>query len=235
MNKPIPTSIVSLQQASKVYTAGNTKTTALNNISTQFQEGEFTVLAGASGSGKTTLLNIVGCLDSLDSGSVTVCGESVQAFSQTQRSDFRLRSLGFIFQAYNLIPVLSAQENVEFPLALMNVSKTEARERSLEMLTQLGIQDLAAKRPAQMSGGQQQRVAVARALVHQPTLVLADEPTANLDSENSQQLISLMRDMNQKFGTTFLFASHDERVIRQASRTITMEDGAIIRDEYTAQ
>lgn len=230
MSKQNVDTLVSLRSVSKEYRAGTTTLLALNNVNINVQKGEFTVLAGASGSGKTTLLNVIGCLDAPTEGEVSVCGRNIMNMSDAERSDFRLTSLGFVFQAYNLIPVLSARENVEFPLVLMNYSAREAKSLALHMLDQLGIGELAEKRPNQMSGGQQQRVAVARALVHKPSIVLADEPTANLDSTNSEQLIQLMRTMNEQDGTTFIFASHDDRVIRQAKRTIIMEDGAIVSD-----
>ena len=191
--------------------------------------GDFLAIVGPSGSGKTTLLNLIGALDAVTEGSLEVLGQNVSSMSLRQRADLRLHSLGFVFQAYNLFPVLTAQENVEFVLELQGVNKNR-RKRAREVLAQLGLEKYADRRPTQMSGGQQQRVAVARAVASQPKLVLADEPTANLDGENAGILLDMMRELNERLGTTFIFSTHDPRVIDYARRVITLVDGKIAKD-----
>jgi putative ABC transport system ATP-binding protein len=204
---------------------------ALDGVSLRIEPGEFSALAGPSGSGKTTLLNLLGTLDAPSRGRVLVQGVDTSQLSEAQRSDLRLRKLGFIFQAYNLIPVLSALENVEFVLLLQHVPRSERRARAAALLTELGLGELIEKRPPEMSGGQQQRVAVARAIASDPEIVLADEPTANLDSHTAESLLDLMARMNQERNVTFLFSTHDARVMGRARRLIRMVDGRIDADE----
>ena len=200
---------------------------ALQDIHLSFDAGEFSVLAGPSGSGKSTLLNLIGALDRPTRGIVRVAGEDLTHLDARRLADFRLRKLGFVFQAYNLIPVLSALENVEYVPLLQGVDQKERRERATALLAKVGLQDQIHKRPNEMSGGQQQRVAVARALASRPEIILADEPTANLDSQTGLTLIDLFRKLNEQFKTTFLFASHDARVIERAHRVIHLRDGRV--------
>lgn len=209
--------------------AGTTR--ALDDVSVSIERGEFSTLVGPSGSGKTTLLNILGTIDVPTSGSVRVDGEDVIAMSEAQRSELRLRKLGFIFQSHNLIPVLSALENVEFVLLLQRASPRERRERATEALVALGLGDLLHKRPPEMSGGQQQRIAVARSIAANPRIVLADEPTASLDTATAEGLLDLMARMNEERGVTFLFSTHDARVMARARRILHLVDGRIDRDE----
>lgn len=204
---------------------------AVNGVSLQITSGEFTAIVGPSGSGKTTLLNIIGGLDRPNSGEVHVAGVNLSNMPEAQLTDFRLNNIGFVFQAYNLIPVLTAKENIEFTMLLQKVDKEARTARSSELLEAVGIGGLGHKRPNQMSGGQQQRVAVARALAPKPTFVLADEPTANLDSHSTTTLLDIMFELNEKEGTTFIFSTHDQRVIDRARRVITLEDGEIVSDE----
>lgn len=214
----------------KTYHTGTVDTPALRGLSLTLDKGEFTAVVGPSGSGKTTLMNMIGGLDVPDSGSVFLDGEELSSMSNRQLSDIRLWEIGFIFQAYNLIPVLSALENVEYVMLLQGVPASERRERSEAALGDLGLHDLMDKRPNEMSGGQQQRVAVARAIVSRPKLVLADEPTANLDSETSCKLLDLMREMNRKGDVTFIFSTHDKLVMERAKRVVTIKDGLIAHD-----
>ena len=195
------------------------------------EQGEFTAIMGPSGSGKTTLLNLIGGLDTPTEGHVIVSGSDVSSMSKAQRSDLRRDHVGFIFQSYNLIPVLTARENTEFVLLLQGKSAEERRTRATEILAAVGLQGMEDRRPSELSGGQQQRVAVARAIATNPTIVLADEPTANLDSETKQDLIALMRRMNEEQGVTFLFSTHDPEVIKVARRVVRMRDGDIESDE----
>jgi putative ABC transport system ATP-binding protein len=211
----------------KTYSHGSVPITALDGVDLTIQPGEFLALAGPSGSGKTTLLNILGGLDSADSGRVLLNGQSLAAMNQAQLADFRLHRIGFVFQAYNLIPVLSARENVEFVMLLQGVPVAERRRRARAILDEVGLADLHDRRPADMSGGQQQRVAVARAVVANPALVLADEPTANLDSQTAIALLEMMKRMNRNLGITFIFSTHDQMVMEQASRLIRIRDGKI--------
>ena len=205
---------------------------ALDGIDFFVEPGEFTAIAGPSGSGKTTLLNLVGSLDSPTEGRVVVAGQDLSLLSRKAKADFRLRNLGFIFQSHNLIPVLSAAENAEFNLLLQGVPPKERRQRVVEEFADLGIEEeLIRRRPAKLSGGQQQRVAVARALVSRPKLILADEPTASLDSKTGARLLDKMRALNQRTGITFLFSTHDPMVIDRARRLVTLRDGQIASDE----
>ena len=223
--------IVEVDAVSKTYHQGKIDVRALDGLSTTIAEGEFTALVGPSGSGKTTLLNLMGGLDLPDAGSIAVAGRRLETMESTEITRLRLSRIGFVFQSYNLIPVLSALENVEYVMLLQGVSRAERRRRALEILDEVGLGGLHDRRPAEMSGGQQQRVAVARAIVSDPAIVLADEPTANLDSHTATDLLELMRGMNAKHGVTFVFATHDERVMRYARRIIRLRDGAIVDDE----
>ena len=221
--------LVHADNVAKVYQSGEIKTRALRGISIEVKAGDFLAIVGPSGSGKTTLLNLIGALDAVTEGTLEVLGRDVSQMSRRQRADLRLHSLGFVFQAYNLFPVLTAQENVEFVLELQGVNK-ERGARARQVLDRLGLIEYADRRPTQMSGGQQQRVAVARAVASKPRLVLADEPTANLDGENARILLDMMRDLNDRFGTTFIFSTHDPRVIAYARRVITLVDGQVAKD-----
>ncbi len=222
--------LIKCESLSKIYDQEETKVTALNNVSLTINEGEFVSLVGPSGSGKSTLLNLIGALDTPTSGKVTVDGVNLAVLSKSQLSDLRLNNISFVFQAYNLIPVLSARENVEFVMELQGVSPKERKERSIAILEEVGLKGLESRRPSQLSGGQQQRVAVARAVVTKPRLLLADEPTANLDSNTARNLVSLMREMNEKLGITFIFSTHDPIVMEFARRIIKLRDGAISED-----
>jgi putative ABC transport system ATP-binding protein len=203
---------------------------AVQGVNLTIEQGEFTAIVGPSGSGKTTLLNIIGGLDDATSGKVVVNGTDITTLTRKELTEFRLRHIGFVFQAYNLIPVLSAKENVEFTMLLQKEDKQKREARTKELLQAVGLGQIMHKRPTQMSGGQQQRVAVARALAPRPTFVLADEPTANLDSNSTANLLDIMAELNQKEGVTFLFSTHDQRVIDRARRVVTLEDGQIVKD-----
>lgn len=218
----------------KIYDTRGVETLALDGVDLQVGEGEFTALAGPSGSGKTTLLNILGALDEATEGRVFVDGEDLATLSPAELSELRMNKLGFVFQAYNLIPVFTARENVEFVMELQGVDANERRSRALEVLDGVGLADLAEKRPLEMSGGQQQRVAVARAIVGRPKMVLADEPTANLDSATAHRLLELMGRLNVDRGITFLFSTHDPAVMEAARRLVRLHDGRIVSDEPTA-
>ncbi|MFH2202965.1 MAG: ABC transporter ATP-binding protein [Elusimicrobiota bacterium] len=221
--------LIQVKNITKIYKMGasNLSVTALSQVSMDFERGEFTAIAGPSGSGKSTLLNIIGTIDIPTRGDVFYEGRRVFSMSENQLADFRLISLGFIFQAYNLIQVLTARENVEYVLALQGVPKDERAERAYEVLKWVGLTAQADRRPDLLSGGQQQRVAVARAIVHRPMVVLADEPTANLDSKTAQSLLDLMAGLNKDRGVTFLFSSHDPRVLKLANRVIEIRDGEL--------
>jgi putative ABC transport system ATP-binding protein len=216
----------------KVFHVGRQEVRALRGVDFEVREGEFMALVGPSGSGKTTLLNLVGALDVPTSGDLLVHGQQIATLSRRERADLRLRSIGFVFQAYNLVPVLTAVENVEFVLELQGVGQ-DRRDRARAVLRDLGLADLADRRPTELSGGQQQRVAVARAIAARPALVLADEPTANLDGENAEILMHLMRDLRDRHGMTFIFSTHDPRVVAHAVRVVTLVDGRVARDEIT--
>ena len=216
---------------SKVYTNGALQVPALREVSLEIHRGEFLALVGPSGSGKTTLLNLLGALDEPTEGEVSVLGSSLAEMSARGRSRFRLEKVGFVFQAYNLVPVLTAVENVEFVLELQGVSPSVARTQALKILDEVGLGELAHRRPNELSGGQQQRVAVARAVASEPPLVLADEPTANLDGESAERLMSMMGTLRDERGITFVFSTHDPRVIAHASRVITLEDGVVVGEE----
>jgi putative ABC transport system ATP-binding protein len=222
--------VVKIENVTRVYQIGKVETKALRGINLTIENGEFTTLVGPSGSGKTTLLQMIGCLDQPTSGQVFINGKDVTRLNRNQRADMRRGTIGFIFQFFALIPTLTAYENVEMPLLMNGHSSKERRERVMELLKAVDLADRANNRPDQLSGGQQQRVAVARALAPEPTLVLADEPTANLDTTNGQQAMEIMQKLNQETGVTFIFATHDPRVIKYARRVVTLQDGLIVAD-----
>ncbi len=225
--------IAKLSNITRTYKIGEVETHALNGVNLSIGEGEFTTLVGPSGSGKTTLLQLVGCLDMPTSGKVFINNQEATSMNRNQRADLRKGTIGFIFQFFALIPTLTAYENVELPLLLMG-KKNNHKSRVMELLDAVGLSDRAEHRPDQMSGGQQQRVAVARALSVDPLLILADEPTANLDTKNGEQIMDIMQRLNKETGTTFVFATHDPRVIKYAKRVVTLEDGKIVNDENIA-
>jgi putative ABC transport system ATP-binding protein len=227
--------LLRLNNIGKHYLQGEIEVQALHEINLEVEEGEFAALVGPSGSGKTTLLNIIGALDAPSSGNIHLNSTDLTSLSEAALSDFRLFQLGFIFQAYNLVPVLSALENVELVMVLQGREKLEQRERAEHYLQLVGLKDMMHRRPAALSGGQQQRVAVARALAANPRLVLADEPTANLDSENAGALLDIMHQLSDEEKTTFIFSTHDPRVMERAERIITLRDGKIETDERAAQ
>lgn len=220
--------IVRLAKVSKLYQNGSVTVPALREIDLEIKRGEFIALVGPSGSGKSTLLNLIGALDTPSSGQIWVGGVELGALSRAALSDLRLRQIGFVFQEFNLIPVLSALENVEYVMLLQGVPEAQRRRRALALLAELGLQGLEQRRPAELSGGQQQRVAVARAIVSEPLIVLPDEPTANLDSVAGAALLDLMRELNQKKGVTFVFSTHDPMVMQRAKRIIRLHDGRIV-------
>lgn len=223
--------VIKTENLIKIYQQGDFEIKALDGVSLEIEKGEFTAVVGPSGSGKTTLLNMIGGLDSPDSGSVNIHGEEITGLKGNELIDFRMRNIGFVFQAYNLIPVLTAKENAGFVMLLQGRPQQEINSRVEEILKAVGLGDIMQKRPDQMSGGQQQRVAVARALAPKPQFILADEPTANLDSKSTENLLDIMAKLNRDEGMTFIFSTHDQRVIDRARRVITMEDGKIISDE----
>jgi putative ABC transport system ATP-binding protein len=220
---------IQLVNVKKEYPLGEVKVQALKNITLEIAPGEFTVIAGPSGSGKTTILNLIGCVDTATSGEVIVGGKNTSALDDDQLTDLRLHTLGFIFQSFNLIPVLNIFDNVEFPLLLKDVmSVSERKDKVLYFIEKVGLKDYLKHRPAELSGGQRQRVAIARALVTQPQIILADEPTANLDSKTGQTIIDLMKEINVTEKTTFLFSTHDHSIMSQARRVIKLLDGEIV-------
>ncbi len=224
--------IVSAENVSKDYKLGKTEVHALRGVSLEVHRGEFLAVAGPSGSGKTTLLNLIGCVDTPTSGTVKVDGRDTHALSERELTDLRLHKIGFIFQTFNLVSVLSLYQNVEFPLLLQGgLTGAERRRRIESLLEAVGLADHARHRPSELSGGQRQRVAVARALVTQPPLVLADEPTANLDSQTGATIIDLMKEMNQRQGTTFIFSTHDPKVMSHASAIVRIADGEVVGRE----
>ncbi len=222
--------IIEIKNITKTYNENTVPVHAVRGIDLNVEEGEFSAIIGPSGSGKTTFLNIIGGLDVPTSGSVKIGGQDIANLSSKQLIDFRLHNIGFVFQAYNLIPVLTAAENVAFIMELKGVSKAERMKRAKELLEQVGIGDKINRRPKELSGGEQQRVAVARALASKPKFILADEPTANLDSKSTADLLDLMADLNRELNMTFLFATHDQRVMDRAERIITLTDGRISSD-----
>lgn len=222
--------IIEIQSVSKIYNTRAVPVQALKNIDLNIDQGEFSAVVGPSGSGKTTLLNIIGGLDAVTEGNVILNGNNISSMKESALIDFRLHHIGFVFQAYNLIPVLTALENVEFIMFLQNIGANARTKRAMELLRRVGLEDCADRKPTELSGGQQQRVAVARALASRPDFILADEPTANLDSHTAESLLDLMEDLNKEFGMTFIFSTHDPRVIHRARRVITLEDGVIASD-----
>lgn len=223
--------VVRAENVVKDYSLSGLVVHALRGISLNFEAGEFAAIAGPSGSGKSTFLHLTGCLDTLTSGSIAVGGSDTASLKKNELALLRRHKIGFIFQAYNLIPVLSAYENVSFPLVLLGVDKEEVRDRSLEALRSVGLEGMEKRRPKEMSGGQQQRVAIARALVKRPALILADEPTANLDSATGKEILQLMLDLNKSEGTTFIFSTHDQMVMDFARRVVFIRDGQVEREE----
>lgn len=223
--------VIKASNLTKTYNPNKIPVRALRGVDLAIEKGEFTAIVGPSGSGKTTLLNIIGGLDRPSEGKVEIGGKDISQLSDNQLIDFRKDNIGFVFQAYNLIPVLTAKENVEFVMVLQNRPKAERDKRAESLLTAVGIADKMDKRPSELSGGQQQRVAVARALASKPAFILADEPTANLDSESTAGLLDMMATMNKEENITFVFSTHDQRVIDRARRVVTLVDGKIVSDE----
>ena len=223
--------VIETKNISKLYKQADQDIIALNDVSISFKKGEFTAIVGPSGSGKTTFLNSIGGLDSPTSGKVMIEKKEITGLNSNELIDFRLKNIGFVFQSYNLIPVLTAKENVEFIMLMQGLSKPYRHKRSIELLNSVGLEDQLNRRPNQLSGGQQQRVAVARALASKPKFVLADEPTANLDSSSTANLLDIMSKLNKTEKMTFIFSTHDQRVIDRANRIITLEDGKILSDK----
>jgi putative ABC transport system ATP-binding protein len=223
--------VVKAEKLVKDYGLNGTTVHALRGVDLEFTAGEFSAIAGPSGSGKSTFLHLAGCLDTLSGGTMTVGGENIANLSKRELALLRRNSIGFIFQAYNLIPVLSVEENIGFPLTLLGVDKGEIRNRTARVLAQVGLEGMEKRRPKEMSGGQQQRVAIARALVKKPAIILADEPTANLDSTTGREILEIMLKLNQDEGTTFIFSTHDSMVMEFARRVVYLRDGQIDREE----
>jgi putative ABC transport system ATP-binding protein len=222
--------VTKVTNATRVFKIGEVETKALRGVNLSIEDGEFTALVGPSGSGKTTLLQLIGLLDKPTTGNVTINGKDATNLNRNQRADLRKNAIGFVFQFFALIPTLTAYENVEMPLLLNGTKAADRKKRVNEMLEAVGLADRAHHRPDQLSGGQQQRVAVARALATNPKLILADEPTANLDTENGKQVMDIMQRLNKETGVTFVFATHDPRVIKYAKRVVTLRDGLIIEN-----
>ena len=222
--------VIKTENITKIYDQASIPVNALNGVNILIEQGEFTAIVGPSGSGKTTLLNIIGGLDHPTAGKILIGNEDISEMRENQLIDFRLHHIGFVFQSYNLIPVLTAAENVEFVMLLQGRSREERDKRVKELLHAVGLEDKIDKRPTELSGGQQQRVAVARALASKPKFVLADEPTANLDSKSAENLLDIMLRLNQEERITFIFSTHDQKVINRARRVITLEDGVVVSD-----
>lgn len=222
--------VIDAHNISKIYNKDNIPVYAVNNVHLHVEKGEFTALVGPSGSGKTTLLNLIGGLDLPDEGNITINGKDITQMSPSELIDFRLKNIGFVFQSFNLIPVLTAKENVEFIMQLQGIELKKREQRIYALIEQIGLSDKLDSRPSQLSGGQQQRVAVARALASKPKFILADEPTANLDTQSANNLLDIMYKLNQEEHMTFLFSTHDQRVIDRAKRVITLVDGRIVSD-----
>ena len=223
--------VIDIKNVEKVYNDSEVKVNAVNGVTLSFEEGEFAAIVGPSGSGKTTLLNMLGGLDNPTSGEITIGGVNISTLKGSKLIDFRLHNIGFVFQSYNLIPVLTAKENTEFVMQMQGIPKKKRDKRVKELLTMVGLGDRLDSRPARLSGGQQQRVAVARALASKPKFILADEPTANLDSKSTENLLDIMEKLNREEKVTFIFSTHDQRVVKKAHRVITVEDGRVISDE----
>lgn len=222
--------IINIENLNKKFKVGSGHFTALNNINLSFEGGEFAGLIGPSGSGKTTLLNIIGSLDNPTEGKVKVLDKEISNMTHKQSAELRNKHIGFIFQTYNLLPVYTVYENVEFPLLLQNFTNPQRREMVLQALEWVGLSDKIKSKPAQLSGGESQRVAIARAMVKKPEIVLADEPSANLDAKNSHHILQTMKMLNDELKTTFIFATHDEKVMQYLNRIISLEDGKVVRD-----
>lgn len=223
--------VIDIKNVHKIYNDSEVEVHAVNNVNLEFEAGEFAAIVGPSGSGKTTLLNMLGGLDNPSSGEIIIGGEEISQLKGSKLIDFRLHNIGFVFQSYNLIPVLTAKENVEFIMQMQGVPAKERTKRTIELLESVGLGERTDSRPARLSGGQQQRVAVARALASKPKFVLADEPTANLDSTSTENLLDIMEKLNREENITFIFSTHDARVVKKARRVITIEDGKVISDE----
>ncbi len=223
--------VLDIKDVYKIYNESEIKVHAVNGVTLEFEEAEFAAIVGPSGSGKTTLLNLIGGLDTPSSGEIIIDGTNLAKLKSSELIDFRLHNIGFVFQAYNLIPVLTAKENVEFIMSLQKWAKDDRDSRTYELLKAVGLGDRINSRPSKLSGGQQQRVAVARALASRPKFVLADEPTANLDSKSSTTLLEIMEKLNREEKITFIFSTHDARVVKMARRIITLEDGKVVSDE----
>ena len=222
--------MIVIEKLKRIYNQGGLEVNAVNNVDLKISDGEFTAVVGPSGSGKTTLLNCIGGLDNPTSGKVIIDNEVISSYSSDEMIKFRLNNIGFVFQAYNLIPVLTAKENIEMIMLMQGYNKQDMEVRSRELLNEVGMGKMGERRPAQLSGGQQQRVAVARALASKPKFILADEPTANLDSKSTAKLLDIMSRLNKQENITFVFSTHDQRVIDRARRVITIEDGKILKD-----
>jgi putative ABC transport system ATP-binding protein len=223
--------MIKVEKVTKEYTVGQNVVHALRGVSLAIEKGEFLSIAGPSGSGKTTLLNLIGCLDKATSGEIYIADEAVSSKKKKELALLRRQHLGFVFQSFNLIPVLNAYENVSFALSLLGIDGSEIRERTYGILAEVGLKGLETRLPGELSGGQQQRVAVARALIKEPDVVLADEPTANLDSDTGRGILDLMAALNEKHGTTFVFSTHDQMVMDCARRLVKLHDGEVTRDE----
>jgi putative ABC transport system ATP-binding protein len=222
--------IIKVSKLHKIYNSSEVKVHAVRGIDISFEQGEFTVIVGPSGSGKTTFLNMIGGLDNPTEGEIIIDGINIGSLKASELTDFRMRNIGFVFQAYNLIPVLTAKENVEFIMQLQGKSKKEREDRAIALLKEVGLGERVNSRPAKLSGGQQQRVAVARALASKPKFILADEPTANLDGESTANLLDIMEKLNKEENITFIFSTHDQRVVQKAKRVITIADGIVVSD-----
>ena len=222
--------MIVIEKLRRIYNQGGLEVNAVNNVDLKISDGEFTAVVGPSGSGKTTLLNCIGGLDNPTSGKVIIDNEVISSYSSDEMIKFRLNNIGFVFQAYNLIPVLTAKENIEMIMLMQGYNKQDMDVRSRELLNEVGMGKMGERRPSQLSGGQQQRVAVARALASKPKFILADEPTANLDSKSTAKLLDIMSRLNKQENITFIFSTHDQRVIDRARRVITIEDGKILKD-----
>lgn len=227
--------VIKTENLGKTYQDNGVPVEAVKEVNLTIEKGEYLVIAGPSGSGKTTLLNLLGALDTPTTGKVFFEGEDISQKSRKELSNLRLQKLGFIFQAYNLIPVLTALENIEFSMMLLGVDEAERHSRALKLMDELGIKELADKRPNEMSGGQQQRVSVARAIVNDPSVVLADEPTANLDTKTGANLLDLMEEMNREKNITFIFSSHDKQVINRAKRLLNLKDGILQTENHNLE
>ncbi len=223
--------IIKVTKLHKIYNSSEVKVHAVRGIDISFEQGEFTVIVGPSGSGKTTFLNMIGGLDNPTEGEIIIDGVNIGSLKASELTDFRMRNIGFVFQAYNLIPVLTAKENVEFIMQLQGKTKKEREERAIALLKEVGLGERVNSRPAKLSGGQQQRVAVARALASKPKFILADEPTANLDGESTANLLDIMEKLNKEENITFIFSTHDQRVVQKARRIITIADGIVTSDQ----